>query len=132
MIDCEVKVFNTVYSVAAPLCANKKFVSSIISKTPTAFPAASLIEIDNRTVRRLQGSTPTEVYAQVTYQLDVFATTKTKCRQVFSAVDDVMIGMNFTRTSGQYIDNAENTEVFRYTARYRAIVDSEGNLYRAA
>lgn len=130
MIDCEVKVFNAVYPVAAPLCASKKFVSTVIAEAPTAFPAASLIEIDNRTVRKRQGTATTEVYARVTYQLDVYATTKAKCRQVYAAVDDVMIGMNFTRTSGQYIDNFENTQVFRYTARYVAEVDQDGNLYR--
>lgn len=130
MIDCEVKVFNRVYPVAAPLCASKKFVSTVISEAPTAFPAASLIEIDNRTVRKRQGSTPAETYARVTYQLDVFATTKAKCREIYGAVDDAMIGMNFSRTSGQYIDNAENTQVFRYTSRYVAEVDPDGNLYR--
>lgn len=130
MNDYEVKVFDRVYASAAPLCADKKFVSTVITTSPTAFPAGSLIEIDNRTVLERQSSTPVENFSLVTYQLDVYALSKSKCREVYAAVDASMIGMNFTRVSGQYINNLENTKVFRYTARYQAMIDSEGNIYR--
>lgn len=130
MIDFEVKVFNSVYPFVAPLCANKKFVSTIISEAPTAFPAASLIEMDNFTVRDRQSSTPIENYARVTYQLEVYATTKSKCREVFAAADGAMIALNFNRMSGQYINNPDNTKVFRYVARYEAEMDRDGNIYR--
>ena len=89
-----------------------------------------MIEMDNATVRNLQSSTPVENYSRVTYQLEIFATTKSKCREVFAVADDEMIAMNFTRMSGQYINNAGNTKVFRYVARYEALVDQNGNLYR--
>lgn len=130
MIDREIQVFNRAYPSVAPLCANNRFVSTVIVEPLTAFPAASLIEIDNRTVRRLQTSTPIENYVLVTYQLDVYATSKSKCREVFAAADDAMLGMNFTRISGQYINMPNNTKVFRYTARYQAVIDREGNIYR--
>ena len=130
MIDFETTIFNKVYESVAPLCANKGFVSTVISEKPTAFPAASLIEIDNKTVQNKQSSTPTENFALVTYQLDVFATTKGKCRQVYAAADSVMLGLNFSRMSGMYIDNRQNTKVFRYTARYEAEIDPDGNIYR--
>lgn len=130
MIDYEVKIFNTVYAAVAPLCANKRFVSTVITEAPTAFPAASLIEIDNRTLQTRQSSTPVENYSLISYQLEVYATTKSKCREVFAAADQVMIGMNFNRVSGQYITNFGNTKVFRYVARYEAVIDSDGNLYR--
>ena len=64
------------------------------------------------------------------YQLDVYATSKSKCREVFAAADDAMLGMNFSRVSGQYMDNAANTKVFRYVARYEAEIDRDGNIYR--
>lgn len=132
MIDCEVKVFNKVYPSVAPHCANKKFVSTVINELPSAFPAASLIEIDNATIRKRQSSTPVENYALITYQLDVYATSKSKCREVYDAADMAMIALNFSRMSGQYINNPDNTKVFRYIARYEAEVDSEGNIYRRA
>lgn len=130
MIDAEVKIFNKVHAVVAPLCAKNKFVSTIITEEPTGFPAASLIEMDNATVRSRQSSTPTENYALITYQLEVFATTKSKCREVFTVADGEMIALNFSRMSGQYVNNAGNTKVFRYVARYEAMIDPEGNIYR--
>lgn len=130
MIDYEVKIFNRVHAVVAPMCADRKFVSTVISKAPPAFPAASLIEMDNRTVERAQTSTPKENRALITYQLDVYDTTKSGCKKVFAAADEAMIAMNFSRMSGLYIDNSANTKVFRYTARYEAEVDADGNLYR--
>ena len=130
MIDYEVKIFDKVHGGVAPLCANKKFVSTVIVDPPTAFPAASLIEMDNSTVRQRQSSTPVENFALVTYQLDVYATSKSKCREVFAAADAAMIAMNFSRMSGQYINNPDNTKVFRYVARYEAEIDSDGNIYR--
>ena len=130
MIDAEVKIFNRVHAKAAPLCAKGKFVSTIITQEPTGFPAASLIEMDNSTVRSRQSSTPKENFAVITYVLEVYATTKSKCREVYATVDDEMIAMNFSRMSGQYVNNAGNTKVFRYVARYEAEIDSEGNLYR--
>ena len=130
MIDYEVKIFNRVHSAVASLCAPNKFVSTVISEKPTAFPAASLIEIDNRTVQSRQSSTPVENFALITYQLDVYAKSKSKCREVYATADGAMIAMNFTRMSGQYINLPENTEIFRYVARYEAVVDRDGNLYR--
>ena len=130
MIDYEVKIFNRVHAAAASLCAEKKFVSTIITSLPTALPAASLIEMDSRTVKELQGSTPVESHALITYQLEVYAKSKSECRAVYSAADEAMIAMNFSRISGLYINNQDNTKVFRYVARYEAVIDRDGNLYR--
>lgn len=130
MIDYEVKIFNKVHGKVASEYAEKKFVSTIITKTPTAFPAGSLIEIDNITDRKRQSSRPRENFSIITYQLEVFATTKRECRKAFVATDNAMISMNFNRISGQYINNADNTKVLRYVARYEAEVDQDGNLYR--
>lgn len=130
MIDYEVKIFNKVHAKVAPKCANKMFVSTVITEKPTAFPAASLIEMDNTTIRSRQSSTPVENFSLVTYQLDVYATTKSKCREVYAAADEAMISMNFIRMSGQYINIPDNTKVFRYVARYEAEIDREGNIYR--
>ena len=130
MIDAEVKIFNRVHASVAPLCTSKGFVSTVITKAPTSFPAASLIEISNRTVQSRQSSSLTENYVEVIYQLDVYATTKRKCKEVAAAADYAMIGMNFIRISGQFINNLDNTKVFRYVSRYEAVIDREGNIYR--
>lgn len=130
MIDYEVKIFNRYHSHVAPYCAPKQVVSTVIKKAPPAFPASSLIEIDNYTYRKGQSSELTENFSVIVYQLEVFATTKKECREVFSVADTAMISMNFSRISGQYIDNADNVKVFRYVARYEAMIDKNGTLYR--
>lgn len=129
MIDYEVKIFNNVYEVASPLCASKRFVSTPI-QSYTNLPAASLYEMDSRTVQSRQSSTPKENFSRVTYQLDVVAETKTKCREIYKAIDDRMIALNFTRISGTYITYPGNAKIVRYVARYEAEIDSEGNIYR--
>ena len=132
MIDAEVKVFNRFHATVAPLCAKGKCVSTIINEEPTGFPAVSLIEMSNVTVRGKLTSVPAEGFSRVMYQLEVFATTKSKCREVYAVADDAMIAMNFIRISGNYIGNAGNTKVFRYVARYEAMIDHDGNIYRTA
>ena len=129
MNDYEVKIFNNTYPVAAPLCANNKYLSTQVMDL-TALPAAGLWEIGNATYRALQSSTPVENYSLITYQLEVYAKTKQECRMVFKAIDERMISMNFERVSAQYITYPDNMHVVRYVARYEAVVDAEGNLYR--
>lgn len=129
MIDYEVKIFNSVHEVAAPLCAKNRFLSTQILSY-TNLPAASLFEMGNRTVRERQSSTPGENYARISYQLDAVAKTKAKCREIFKAADERMISMNFSRTSADYITYPDNPEVVRYVARYEAEIDRDGNLYR--
>lgn len=129
MIDYEVKIFNRVHAVAAPLCAKDRFVSTPIQDY-AKIPAASLYEMDTSTFRYRQSSTPRENFSVITYQLDVVASTKSKCRAIFAAIDDEMISMNFSRLSGQYITYPDNANIVRYVARYEAVVDRDGNLYR--
>ena len=130
MIDGEVKIFSRVHGRVASKCAPKMFVSTAITEKPTAFPAGCLIEISNITDTGRQSSTPIENFAVITYQLEVYATTKNKCREVYAEADEEMISMNFNRISGAYMDNAGNTKVFRYVARYEAVMDKDGNIYR--
>lgn len=129
MIDCEVKIFNRVYDVASKFVVAKRFVSTPIVDY-TKLPAASLYEMDNAIVQELQSSTPQENFALVTYQLDVVATTKSECRKIYGKIDECMVSMNFTRISGQYITYPENPNIVRYVARYEAVADTDGNLYR--
>jgi hypothetical protein len=129
MNDYEVKIFNNVHPVAAPLCAKNKFLSTPVVDL-TALPASGLWEMDNSTVRDRQTSTPAENYSLITYQLEVYAKTKSECRTMYKAIDERMLSMNFSRISGQYVTYPDNMHVVRYVARYEAVVDRDGNLYR--
>lgn len=129
MIDFEVNVFDRVYRRISPLCAKGKVVSTYVPN-PTAYPAASLVELTNQTVRKRQSSTPIENFARVMYQLDVFAITKKDARTVMCEADEEMIALGFDKVGGDFLDNSDNVDVFRYTARYEAEIDREGNIYR--
>ena len=130
MIDFELDVFNTVRDRVVTLCSANRVLSTPIDSY-AALPAISLYEMSNTVDRGRQSSTPVENYANITYQLEVVATTKSECRSVFNAADEAMIAMNFTRISGQYVPALSNKAVLRYIARYEAKADTEGNLYRA-
>lgn len=130
MIDYEVQVFDRVYNRIAPICAPGKVVSTQIPSF-TAFPAATLVEVSNTTVRSRQSSSQKENFSDVMYQLDVYALTKQHAKQVYAEADEAMIEMGFTRVSGLWLDNADRPEVSRYTARYRAWIDPNGVIYRS-
>lgn len=131
MIDVEVDIFDRVHAAVAPLCARNRFVSRPIQEY-VKLPAASLYEMDNRTVLRRQSSTPAENYAQLVYQFEAVAETRAECRAIFQAADNAMTAMNFTRTSGTWIPYANGANVERYVARYEAAADADGHLYRRA
>lgn len=130
MIDYENTIFNNVHAVVAPLCAKNRFLSTPILSY-TNLPAASLVEIDNRTVTEKRSTSKTEDFVRVTYQLDVVAKTKSKCREIFVAIDNHMIKLNFAREGGMnYIPTPDNGEIVRIAARYTAEIDSDGMIYR--
>jgi len=131
MIDFEINIFDNVYRCVSPLCAKGK-VSNVYVPSPVAFPAVSLYELSNVTVANRQSSTPVENFSLISYQLDCYAKTKAECRKVYKAADDRMIALGFTRVSGLYLDNYDNTNVFRYSARYEAEIDPDGNIYRSS
>lgn len=129
MIDYEVNVFDAVYQKVSSKFAKGKFVSVYVPD-PTAFPAGSLVELTNNTVRKRQSSSPIENFVTVMYQLDVYAKTKQEAKSLLSDVDEVMIGLGFSRTGGEFLDNVSNVNIFRYAARYEAEIDRDGNIYR--
>lgn len=131
MIDYEVNIFDSVYRSVGSLYAAGKFVSRYVP-SPTGYPAGSFVELTNTTVRERQSSTPTENFVRVVYQLDVYATSKAQCRSVYASTDEKIISLGFTRISGEFLDNADNVNVFRYTARYEADIDRDGTIYRSS
>lgn len=129
MIDYEVNIFDRVYRKVASKFAKGKFVSVYVPD-PTGFPAGSLYELSNTTVRQRQSSTPIENFARIMYQTDVYALSKHEAKELLIAVDEQMIALGFTRLGGDFVDNISNVNVFRYSARYEAEIDRDGHIYR--
>lgn len=129
MIDVELDVFNAIYSDIAPLCAKNGF-KSVYTPNPTVFPTVALFELDNRTDRDRNSTSNFEDFADLTYEVHVYAMTKAECRTVFAAVDSALARYNFNRFSGTYVPNLTNTKVHEYVARYQVRVSNDKCLSR--
>ena len=129
MIDVEVDVFNAVYDDVAPLCAANGF-RSVHTPSPTVFPTATLFEMDNQTDRNRNSTSDFEDFAELTYEVHVYATTKAECRRVFAVLDSALERLNFNRFSGTYVPNLSNSKVHEYVARYQVRVSHDGCLSR--
>ena len=55
---------------------------------------------------------------------------KEECKSIIKKADEVLSGYNLTRTFCRPTPNLEDSTVYRMTARYKAIVDTEHNIYR--
>lgn len=129
MIDVEVDVFNAVYDDVAPQCATNGF-RSVHTPSPTVFPTATLFEMDNQTDRDRNSTSDFEDFAELTYEVHVYATTKAECRRVFAVLDSALTRLNFNRFSGTYVPNLSNSKVHEYVARYKVRVSHDGCLSR--
>ena len=129
MIDVEVDVFDRVYQSVSPLVPYGGFKSMYVP-APPVFPFATLYEVDNQTDVNDRSTATSEEYAIISYEANVYATDKPTCRNVMNALDTEMTDLGFTRISMGFIPNLADSSLFRYTARYRAAVDSNKTIYR--
>lgn len=129
MIDVEIDVFDYVYQQVAELLPDDCF-QSVYVQAPPALPFATLMEMDNITDKRNRSSARDEDYAVLTYEANVYDTTKGGCRDVMNALNDAMTHLGFMRTMCQFIPNLADNTIFRYTARYQAVADGNKVIYR--
>lgn len=130
MIDIEVDVFDAVYPYIADLVPEGGFVSEYVP-APAFLPHVSLMEIDNIPDGKTRETGNSEYSSIVTFEAQVFATSRADCRQIAAALDDAMIGhMGFSKVMGQQIPNQADIRIFRYVARFRRGVTRTGDLYK--
>ena len=133
MIDIENQVFSR---IATRLRETFKgiYVTGEYVKTPSSFPAVSLIEMDNAPLRRTQTSDSVENHAELMYESNVYsnkaAGKKTECKKIAGVVDEEMAAMGFTRTMLNPIPNMDDATIYRILGRYKAVVSTENVLYR--
>lgn len=131
MIDIENEVFS---KIAAELRSRFPKIQVIgeDARTDSPFPCASIVEIDNYTLRRTQDSRGNEHHAHITYEVNVYsnrtAGKKTECKKIYAAIDDVLIGLGFTRTLRQPV-GMDDATIYRMVGRYTAIVSENKTIY---
>lgn len=132
MIDIENAVFTRVKSALI-----KKFpkitVESVTTYSPSKFPCVCIEEADNYSYLPSRDTGSNENHATVVFEVNAYSnkasTKKSECKSIIAAVDDVMIGLGFTRNTKTPINLDEATK-YRIFARYTAVVSKNNTIYR--
>ncbi len=132
MIDIENAVFT---EVATALRANFPgiTVESVTTYSPSKFPCVCIEETDNYSLLSTRDTASNENHATVVYEVNVYSNKakgkKTEAKAILAAVDSVLNGLGFTRTTKTPI-NLDDATKYRVFARYRAVVSTNKTIYR--
>lgn len=129
MIDIENDVINLVTRTVLAGWPSA-FVGGEYTEYPTAFPAVTVEEIDNRIYQRMR-TTNIENAVTVTYQINVFSNKagqrKSEAKNIMAAIDAALTTNGFTRMMTEHVPNLNDSKIFRIVARYEAVVGPHGN-----
>lgn len=110
------------------------FITSEYVKSPPSFPCVSLVEMDNAVLRSSQTSTGCENHVVVMYELSVYSNkavgSKAECKEIVAFIDEILMGLNFTRTMLEPIPNLDDATIYRMLGRYRAVISKNNTIYR--
>ena len=110
------------------------FMTGEYVSSPSSFPAASLVEMDNSIREATIDSGSNENHANVMYEVNVYSnkTTgkKSECKAIIALIDDEMTAMGFVRSTLTPVPNEYDSTIYRMVARYRAAVSADHKIYR--
>ena len=133
MIDAENEIFDEVSEKVREKFPGI-FMTGEYVKSPPNFPCVSLVEIDNATFRKTQTTESQENHVALVYELNVYSNKtkgkKAECKAIVALVDELMMGLNFTRTMLEPVPNQDNATIYRMLGRYRAVVSKNKTIYR--
>ena len=133
MIEIETEIFNEVSEKVRAEFPNI-FMTGEYVKSPSSFPCVSLVEVDNATFRNTQTTEGKENHVAVVYELNVYSNKtkgkKAECKEIAAFIDDLMMGLNFTRTMLEPVPNQDGATIYRMLGRYRAVVSKNKTIYR--
>lgn len=132
MID----VNNLVFTAVATAVRNNHLGTKVIgeyTRRPSEFPTVTLDETQNVMVDRLEDSSNEELFAGVTYRLQVFSnkqnTKKAEARAIFATADAEMRRMGFRRVTYTTTPEIYDSTIYNINATYEAVVSTEGWVY---
>ena len=133
MIDIENDVFNTVATRVREKYPNIYMTGEYV-KSPSSFPAASLVEMDNSSLEGTIDSGSNENHVNVMYEVNVYSNKatgkKSECKAIIALIDQEMLALGFVRSSLTPVPNMNDSTIYRMVGRYRAIVSSDLKIYR--
>ena len=103
-------------------------------REPSNFPIVTLDEIQNVMVDRLVDSSHDDVFAGVTYRLQVFSNKKSgkkaEARAIFATADAEIRSMGFRRVTYTTTPEIYNSTIYSITATYEGVVSTPGYVYK--
>lgn len=133
MIDVENAVFHAVVTKVREQYPNIYMVGEYV-KSPSSFPAVSLVEMDNAIRTDTIDSGSTENHANVMYEVNVYSnkTTgkKSECKAIIALIDREMLALGFVRATLTPVPNMNDSTIYRMVGRYRATVSPDFKIYR--
>ena len=133
MIDIENEVFDKVAKRVREQFPNIFMVGEYV-KSPSSFPAVSLMEMDNSIRESTVDSGSNENHANVMYEVNVYSnkTTgkKSECKAIVALIDQEMSAMGFVRSTLTPVPNEYDSTIYRMVGRYRATVSSNHKIFR--
>jgi hypothetical protein len=133
MIDIENEVFDRVAKRVREQYPNIFMVGEYV-KSPSSFPAVSLMEMDNSIRESTADSGSSENHVNVMYELNVYSnkTTgkKSECKNIVALIDLEMAAMGFVRSTLTPVPNEYDSTIYRMVGRYRAAVSHDHKIYR--
>ena len=101
--------------------------------TPAKFPCLTLVESDNYTYEKSLTAKTKEHHAWLVYDANAYSNlvtgAKQECQAIMNLVDEEMLSMGFVRMFCTQTRNEDN-RIYRMTARYRAVVSEDHQVYR--
>lgn len=102
MIDIENEVFDRVAKLVREQFPNI-FMAGEYVKSPSSFPAVSLMEMDNSIRESTVDSGSNENHANVMYEVNVYSNKtnvkKSECKSIIALIDTEMTAMGFVRST---------------------------------
>ena len=133
MIDIENTVFNTVATKVREQYPDIYMTGEYV-KSPSSFPAASLVEMDNATRTDTIDSGSNENHANVMYEVNVYSNKatgkKSECKAIIALIDKEMLALGFQRSTLTPVPNMNDSTIYRMVGRYRATVSSNHDIIR--
>lgn len=133
MIDIENTVFNTVATKVREQYPDIYMTGEYV-KSPSSFPAASLVEMDNATRTDTIDSGSNENHANVMYEVNVYSNKatgkKSECKAIIALIDKEMLALGFARNMLNPVPNMNDSTIYRMVGRYRATVSSNHEIIR--
>lgn len=131
MIDFQSPIFSAVSAPLRERYAGIKVVSAI-SNDAASFPCVQIEESGNTPVQDDNG--PVSLYARVTYHVRIYTSGNegrvAEARRILASIDDILEPLNFRRIAFSPMSGLYGNSVYRIDATYRAVIDSDGRIYR--